>query len=83
VERFRGGLVVKAHRLSYHSTPGSKAMKKKEEIDRTMVGDSGHSERSEEVAVMTTGSHRSTLDSRVIMKKHAPWLATRDTRTCV
>jgi hypothetical protein len=29
VERFRGGLVVKAHRSLYHSTLGSRVMKKK------------------------------------------------------
>ena len=29
VERFRGGLVFKAHRLFYHSTLGSSRIKKK------------------------------------------------------
>ena len=29
MKRFRGGLVFKAHRLLYHSTLGSKVMKKK------------------------------------------------------
>jgi len=29
VKRFRGGLVCKAHRLLYHSTPGLRAIKKK------------------------------------------------------
>ena len=29
VQRFRGGLVFKAHRLWYHSTPGLKLIKKK------------------------------------------------------
>jgi hypothetical protein len=29
VERFRGGLVFKAHRLLYHSTLGSRVIKKK------------------------------------------------------
>ena len=29
VQRFRGGLVSKAHRLGYKSTLGSKAIKKK------------------------------------------------------
>ena len=29
MERFRGGLVFKAHRLLYHSTPGSRVIKKK------------------------------------------------------
>ena len=29
VERFRGGLVFKAHRLLHHSTPGSRVIKKK------------------------------------------------------
>ena len=28
VKRFRGGLVVKAHRLVYHSTPGLRVIKK-------------------------------------------------------
>ena len=31
VERFRGGLVVKAHRLVYHSTLGLRVIKKKKE----------------------------------------------------
>ena len=30
-ERFRGGLVLKAHKLSYHSTLGSRVIKKKRE----------------------------------------------------
>jgi len=29
VKRFRGGLVFKAHRLLYHSTPGLRVIKKK------------------------------------------------------
>ena len=29
VTRFRGGLVFKAHRLSYHATLGSRVIKKK------------------------------------------------------
>ena len=29
MERFRGGLVLKAHRLLYHSTLGSRVIKKK------------------------------------------------------
>ena len=32
VQRFRGGLVFKAHRLSYHSTLGSRVMKKKKMV---------------------------------------------------
>ena len=32
MERFRGGLVFKAHRLVYHSTLGSSAIKKEEEV---------------------------------------------------
>jgi len=31
VKRFRGGLILKADRLLYHSTPGSRVSKKKEE----------------------------------------------------
>ena len=31
VQRFRGGLVFKAHRLVYHSTPGWRVIKKKKE----------------------------------------------------
>ena len=34
VERFRGGLVFKAHRLLYHSTLGSKVRKKREGLPR-------------------------------------------------
>jgi len=37
VKRFRGGLVFKAHRLVYHSTPGSRVIKKKEEDLRGRV----------------------------------------------
>ena len=33
VERFRGGLVLKAHRLVYHSTLGSRVIKKKKEVE--------------------------------------------------
>ena len=32
VKRFRGGLVFQAHRLLYHSTLGSRAIKKKKEV---------------------------------------------------
>ena len=31
MRRFRGGLVVKAHRLVYHSTLGSRVIKKKKD----------------------------------------------------
>jgi len=34
IKKFREGLVFKAHRLLYHSTPGSKVMKKKEKRAR-------------------------------------------------
>ena len=39
VKRFRGGLVFKAHRLVYHSSPGWRVIKKKKEkgIYRTAV----------------------------------------------
>jgi len=33
VKRFRGGLVFKAHRLSYHSTLGSRVITKKKKVD--------------------------------------------------
>jgi len=33
-KRFRGGLVFEAHRFFYHSTLGSKVIKKEEEDDR-------------------------------------------------
>ena len=33
VQRFRGGLVFKAHRLVYHSTLGLRVMKKKRRVD--------------------------------------------------
>ena len=33
VERFRGGLEFKAHKLVYHSTRGSRVMKKKKEAE--------------------------------------------------
>ena len=36
VQRFRGGLVVKAHRLVYHSTLGLRAIKKKKKGDQTL-----------------------------------------------
>ena len=32
VKRFRGGLVFKAHRLLYHSTPGSRVRKEKRSL---------------------------------------------------
>jgi len=32
VERFRGGLVFKAHRFMYHSTLGSRVIKKKKKV---------------------------------------------------
>jgi len=43
VQRFRGGLVVKAHRLLYHSTLGLRVIKKKKrrsgETAETELGD--------------------------------------------
>ena len=33
LKRFRGGLVVKAHRPLYHSTLGSKVIKKKKQVE--------------------------------------------------
>ena len=33
VKRFRGGLVFKAHRLVYHSTPGLRVVKKKKRVE--------------------------------------------------
>ena len=36
VKRFRGGLVFRAHRLSYHSTLGSREMKKKKKKHQTL-----------------------------------------------
>jgi len=35
VKRFRGGLVFKAHRLVYHSTLGSRVIKKKKKTKKT------------------------------------------------
>ena len=32
VKRFRGGLIFKAHRLLYHSTPGLRVIKKKKTL---------------------------------------------------
>ena len=49
------------YRLGYHSNLGSRVIKRAR-IDRTMVGDSGHSERSEEVAVMTSRWHLWEID---------------------
>ena len=37
MKRFRGGLVFKAHRLLYHSTLGSRVIKKKKQVDRVAV----------------------------------------------
>ena len=38
VQRFRGGLVFKAHRLLYHSTLGLRVMKKKDlEVELEVV----------------------------------------------
>ena len=39
VKRFRGGLVFKAHRLWYHSTLGSRVMKKKKRMPSNSLGD--------------------------------------------
>ena len=36
VERFRGGLALKAHRLVYHSTLGSRVIKKKKRKNREL-----------------------------------------------
>ena len=36
MQRFRGGLVFKAHRLLYHSTLGLRVIKKEEEGPRTV-----------------------------------------------
>ena len=33
MERFRGGLVLKAHRLAYHSALGSGVIKKMEDLE--------------------------------------------------
>ena len=33
MNRFQGGLVVKAHRLVHHSTLGSRVIKKKKKLD--------------------------------------------------
>ena len=37
-ERFRGGLVFKAHRVLYHATLGSRVLKKKEKVRGWEVG---------------------------------------------
>ena len=42
VERFRGGLVFKAHRLLYHSTLGSRVIKKKKKIHKPDSGEHQH-----------------------------------------
>jgi len=41
VNRFRGGLVFKAHRLVYHSTLGLRVIKKKKTLAGTRVGRAG------------------------------------------
>ena len=38
VQRFRGGLVFKAHRLLYHSTLGLRVIKKKKKSDDDETG---------------------------------------------
>jgi len=43
VQRFRGGLVFKAHRLLYHLTLGLRVIKKKANIISVEVSDSGFS----------------------------------------
>ena len=43
VVQFRGGLVLKAHRLLYHSTLGSRVIKKKKREGAYAVGESGRS----------------------------------------
>jgi len=39
VQRFRGGLVFKAHRLLYHSTLGLKVLKKRRRGEYGILGD--------------------------------------------
>jgi len=41
VQRFRGGLVFKAHRLLYHSTLGLKVIEKKKKVGGLGVGVQG------------------------------------------
>ena len=43
MKRFRGGLVFKSHRLLYHSTLGSKVIKKRRRSKGAGVGLQGHS----------------------------------------
>jgi len=44
VNRFRGGLVFKAHRLVYHSTLGSRVIKKKKKKKKNCSGHAGAGE---------------------------------------
>ena len=39
VQRFRGGLVFKAHRLVYHSTLGLRVIKKKKKVEGSGFSD--------------------------------------------
>ena len=51
VNRFRGGLVFKAHRLVYHSTLGSRVIKKEEEEEGDLFADA-------------SGDHRAIVECR-------------------
>ena len=41
MKRFQGGLVRKAHRLVYHSTLGSRVIKKKKKTSERKCGNTG------------------------------------------
>ena len=42
VKRFRGGLILKAHGLLYHSTLGSRVMKGRQAVVRAFQGEASH-----------------------------------------
>ena len=52
VQRFRGGLVFKAHRLLYHSTLGSRVIKKKKDLGHFVDGDVGDVDRVAELGIL-------------------------------
>ena len=62
VKRFRGGLVFKARRLLYHSTPGLRVIKKKNKVSGFGFRVSGFGCREQ---VQSTGRHLQTFLEKV------------------
>jgi len=55
VQRFRGGLVSKNHRLAYHSTPGLRMIKKKKKKVAWVWSEMPRKRKAEESSEMSIG----------------------------